>query len=457
MSRSITLYEGRNVVRFVLVSVLGIWLSGCSSDSSRLDLTRTDPFTNPFSTASANAPTSSSTVTSQPLPGSSNTAYAVPARPSPVAVANRQTPAPAYTASVEASKAEPVGGSANGWSAMGGTPIIVGQADSLNTLSSRYGVPSSALLSANGLRSASQVQAGMHIVIPVYSSGAKTASAEPAPASADPKKRHGLDAAKADTDPDVDNDTPKSKAKLKAQKTAADDDAETPAKAKDKAKAKLAATDDSSVIGKDKAKVKADAKIADSKPVDPKAEKTKADKAKVADADTPKASTAKTPATKSAPTKFAVVDPTPTAKLSQADAKTPETSAETDAKGGAPEFRWPARGRIIQGYKDSGNDGINISVPEGTSVRAAESGVVAYAGSGLKGYGNLVLIQHPNGYVSAYANNGELNVKRGETVKRGQVIAKSGESGNVTSPQLHFELRDKGGTPVDPTSFLAGI
>ncbi len=121
-----------------------------------------------------------------------------------------------------------------------------------------------------------------------------------------------------------------------------------------------------------------------------------------------------------------------------------------------PEFRWPARGRIIQGFKAGANEGINIAVPEGTAVKAAEAGVVAYAGNELKGYGNLVLIRHPNGFVSAYANNGEISVKRGETVKRGQAIAKSGQSGNVSSPQLHFELR-KGSTPVDPTDFLAGL
>ncbi len=95
-------------------------------------------------------------------------------------------------------------------------------------------------------------------------------------------------------------------------------------------------------------------------------------------------------------------------------------------------------------------------MPEGTAVKAAEGGVVAYAGSELKGYGNLVLIRHPNGYVTAYANNGEIDVKRGETVKRGQMIAKSGQSGNVSSPQLHFELR-KGAQPVDPTGYLAGL
>ena len=111
---------------------------------------------------------------------------------------------------------------------------------------------------------------------------------------------------------------------------------------------------------------------------------------------------------------------------------------------------------ISQGFKSGGNDGINISVPEGTAVKAAEGGVVKYAGSEPKGYGKLVLIQHPNGFVSAYAHNGELDVKRGDTVKRGQTIAKAGQTGNVSSPQVHFELR-KGSTPVDPTGYLAGL
>ncbi|TXM89352.1 M23 family metallopeptidase, partial [Methylobacterium sp. WL122] len=117
-------------------------------------------------------------------------------------------------------------------------------------------------------------------------------------------------------------------------------------------------------------------------------------------------------------------------------------------------FRWPAKGRVISGYGSSGNEGINIAVPEGTSVKAAEDGTVAYAGSDVKGYGKLVLVRHANGYVSAYAHNGELDVKPGEKVKRGQTIAKSGASGNVTSPQLHFEIR-KSGAPIDPMSQLA--
>lgn len=124
---------------------------------------------------------------------------------------------------------------------------------------------------------------------------------------------------------------------------------------------------------------------------------------------------------------------------------------------GSLSFRWPVKGRVISGYgsKPGGlrNEGINIAVPEGTDVRSAEAGVVAYAGNELKGYGNLVLIRHEGGWVTAYAHNKDLFVKRGDTVKRGDVIAKAGQTGSVTSPQVHFEVR-KGATAMDPMRFL---
>ena len=186
-----------------------------------------------------------------------------------------------------------------------------------------------------------------------------------------------------------------------------------------------------------------------------------ADKLAAKPAEAPVKQVAEVPA-KQAEKPAAAAKPQQVAKLETGAAPTqsavpaaaPQAAAEPESD--KPEFRWPARGRIIQGFKAGANDGINIAVPEGTAVKAAEAGVVAYAGSELKGYGNLVLIRHPNGFVSAYANNGEISVKRGETVKRGQAIAKSGQTGNVSSPQLHFELR-KGSTPVDPTDFLAGL
>jgi murein DD-endopeptidase MepM/ murein hydrolase activator NlpD len=121
-------------------------------------------------------------------------------------------------------------------------------------------------------------------------------------------------------------------------------------------------------------------------------------------------------------------------------------------------FRWPVQGRIISAFgtkPDGGhNDGINVAVPAGTSVKAAENGVVAYAGNELKGYGNLVLIRHSNNWVSAYAHNDEILVQRGDQVRRGQVIAKAGNTGQVSQPQVHFELR-KGSRPVDPTKFMS--
>jgi murein DD-endopeptidase MepM/ murein hydrolase activator NlpD len=152
--------------------------------------------------------------------------------------------------------------------------------------------------------------------------------------------------------------------------------------------------------------------------------------------------------------------PVQTARMATEEpANTDTVVKQADAAGGLPSFRWPVKGRIISafGAKTNGaqNDGINLAVPEGTPVKAAEDGVVAYAGNELKGYGNLVLIRHADGFVSAYANASELLVKRGDSVKRGQTIAHAGQTGNVTSPQLHFEIR-KGSTPVDPTKYLGG-
>jgi murein DD-endopeptidase MepM/ murein hydrolase activator NlpD len=136
---------------------------------------------------------------------------------------------------------------------------------------------------------------------------------------------------------------------------------------------------------------------------------------------------------------------------------TEQVAQEADDGNGSGIFRWPVRGRVISKFgskpNNTKNEGINIAVPEGTVVRAAEAGVVAYAGNELKGYGNLVLIRHQNGWVTAYAHNKELTVKRGDTVRRGDVIAKGGQTGSVTSPQVHFEVR-QGATPVDPMKYL---
>ncbi len=407
----------RTAARAALTGLVGIWLSGCSADSSRLSGTFDNPFTNPFSTASNDAGASGPQFGSAPV--APNADYAAAAHPSPVAVAALSPAAPATTGQIKSSNNQPVTGFGTGWSAVGGSPIVVADGDSLDSLSRRYGVPPAAMLKSNGLSSAAQVHGGMRLVIPVYNANVAAAPAEKA-------KR----LASAET-PDPAHAKP-TKAKRARNDAADSDDAASRAKTKKPAHDAVAAASPPPGKSAVKPAAKAAAPVVTAQ----------------VDAD------AKAAAAKKKPT----ADATPTSSLHAGDPAPapPLTGAQADAAGVAPEFRWPARGRVIEGFKVGGNDGINIAVPEGTSVRAAESGVVAYAGNGLKGYGNLVLIRHPNGFVTAYANNGELEVKAGETVKRGQIVAKSGQSGNVSSPQLHFELR-KGTTPVDPTSYLAGL
>ena len=120
-------------------------------------------------------------------------------------------------------------------------------------------------------------------------------------------------------------------------------------------------------------------------------------------------------------------------------------------------FAWPVQGSIISQFGVSGNgrrnDGINISASKGTSIKAAENGVVAYCGNELKGFGNLILVKHSDGWVTAYAHADKISVKKGMTVKKGQIIGEVGNTGNVKTPQLHFEVR-KGTKAVNPINYL---
>src|SRR5579864_1326595 len=133
----------------------------------------------------------------------------------------------------------------------------------------------------------------------------------------------------------------------------------------------------------------------------------------------------------------------------------PETASIPSPRAGHG-FLWPVQGRIIAhfgaGPNGTQNDGIDISAPEGTPVLAADSGVVAYAGNELRGYGNLVLVKHADGWMTAYGHNARILVKRGDRVQRGQVIAHVGSTGAVSEPQLHFELR-KGTHALDPLDY----
>nr|WP_110749394.1 peptidoglycan DD-metalloendopeptidase family protein [Phyllobacterium leguminum] len=137
------------------------------------------------------------------------------------------------------------------------------------------------------------------------------------------------------------------------------------------------------------------------------------------------------------------------------DAETDVASAPSAT--GISQMRWPVRGKVLSSYgqREGGavNDGIDIMVPEGTPVKAAENGVVIYAGDGLKEFGNTVLVRHENGLVTVYGHNSQITVQRGQKVRRGDEVARSGMSGNAKSPKLHFEVR-KNSTPVNPAKYL---
>jgi murein DD-endopeptidase MepM/ murein hydrolase activator NlpD len=132
-------------------------------------------------------------------------------------------------------------------------------------------------------------------------------------------------------------------------------------------------------------------------------------------------------------------------------------SADTRGTDATPIFHWPVHGKILARFgpqldgRKSG--GINIAVPEDTPIECAEDGVVLYAGSGLKGFGNLVLVRHANNYVTVYAHAKELRVKRGDQVRRADIIGRSGQTGNVSTPQVYFEVR-KDSAPLDPLRVL---
>lgn len=131
----------------------------------------------------------------------------------------------------------------------------------------------------------------------------------------------------------------------------------------------------------------------------------------------------------------------------------------TPAKPGSL-FDWPVQGRMIGSYglSEAGkrNDGVNIAAPVGTPVRAAADGEVVYRGSELDGYGNLLLIKHEDGFVTAYAHNDAMLVKKGDRVRKGQVIAKVGQTGSASEPQLHFEIRQNL-KAIDPVALMGSL
>jgi murein DD-endopeptidase MepM/ murein hydrolase activator NlpD len=148
---------------------------------------------------------------------------------------------------------------------------------------------------------------------------------------------------------------------------------------------------------------------------------------------------------------------TPQVKPTTSVSSTQPTQSTKVSKYRKTKFAWPVRGSICSRYgtigKGRANDGINIKAAQGTAVKAADRGTVAYAGNELKGFGNLILVRHDDGWITAYAHNEKLLVKKGQSVARGEKIATVGTTGGVNTPQLHFEIR-AGKNPVDPTLYL---
>jgi murein DD-endopeptidase MepM/ murein hydrolase activator NlpD len=450
MSRVVELLCSRRTPQVAVLALMSFGFAGCSADmQTRLSQ---NSYSNPFSsqpetTASVAAPTPQVERRELPQYARPQAQYQSSALPPPIA-APQSYPAAGVSgggrgvASYTPPARQPIEttGSvaprsiaatrAPGREA--GTTIIVGTSDTMDALAHRYGVTSAEILKANGYKGPRALQPGQQLVIPPRAVAAAPAVVAPkpvavaAPVAAAPSV-HIVN--RGDTLMTIAHRNHVPVAEL--------------AKANGiEANSKLKLGQKISVPG---------AKSAAAPLAAAPAQVAAAQPAAVAPPAT------KLAAIEPAKEKARLAQATTTPEAAAAVTETPVKTAE--ATGALPTFRWPVRGRVVTGYgaKTNGksNDGINVAVPEGTPVKAAEDGVVAYSGNELKGYGNLVLIRHSNGYVTAYAHASELMVKRGETIKRGQIIAKSGQSGEVGSPQLHFEIR-KGSSPVDPLQFLNG-
>jgi murein DD-endopeptidase MepM/ murein hydrolase activator NlpD len=389
----------RGLMQLAPIALIASGLAACSSDLARFN---DNSLSNPYA---SHPPTNSNVAAAQPGPATGQ----VDARPLP-------PPRSDVTGTVAAARS-----GKREWDWNGGTAITVAPGDTIASIAHKHHVPASVIMQANGIRPGSPLPPGQRLVIPRYHPGAEPhiANAHGAPGTHVVAAGENLSS--------IARHYHKPRAAIAKANNLAPD-------------VKLRVGQRLTIPG-----LKAPASAGPAKPIP------------MAQGERPSDPRASAPA--AAPNqKMATNEPAATARLTTPTEPTIETeSGGGEAAPGTPSFRWPVRGRIISAFgahpNGQQNDGIDLSVPEGTSVKAADDGVVAYAGNELKGYGNLVLVRHQNGYVTAYAHASELMVKRGDQVKRGQVIARSGQTGNVSAPQLHFEIR-KGKVPVDPTQFL---
>ena len=466
------------VSRLAVCAALALATAACSSDANRIEQPFSNPFTpHPATTGSIGAqqPTTTGSIQSQPLPPAQahyqpapyQQPYGQPPSPhaQPVAyqpqgvsgggrgVSPYQPPRAEVTGSVAARPVVAQQPQPQRWDWSGGTPITVAQGETLETISRRYGVPPIAIAEANGMTTGTPVYPGQRLVIPKYS----YSGAQPAP-------QPQLAAVPATTG-SVRNEPPARPLAPQGQVHTVAPGETMFSIARRYGVSPVALAQANQVVPHHKLRMGerltipgTNARTAMPRPAPQPQMQAQVQAQRPAPVVATPSQQRMAEVQPQPQNSARVIAPVKDNAIEQA-AKEKEEAAEPTSSGGAAGFRWPVRGRVIAGFgpKPTGqqNDGINIAVPEGTPVKASEDGVVAYSGNELKGYGNLVLVRHANGHVTAYAHASELLVKRGESVKRGQVIAKSGQTGNVSSPQLHFEIR-KGATPVDPMQFLTG-
>ena len=377
----------------------------------------------------------------QPMPA------AIP--PGSAAVTRAELPPPPPVTPASSVVAANTGGD-YGWSAVGGEVVTVKSGQTLYSLASQYGVPEKQLLSANQMRSAADIRAGRVIVIPHRVALAPDTAIKPTPVSYTPPAAR-VPATTATTHTVVGGDTLYSIARrygTTVNTLTALNNLPSAGSIRIGQTLRLPGAGHMTIAAAPKTVPGAQPTRVAS--LDPKVKIPPQPKAE----EPPMASTAGAPKIPAVPTVPVIKGGSnDTARATAAIDKAADPGSATGT-----DFRWPVRGRIIAGFgtKPNGekNDGINLAVPEGTAVKAAEAGTVIYAGNELEGYGNLILIRHADGWVSAYANNRDLTVKRGEKVHRGETIAHAGMTGAVNSPQVHFELR-KGAKPVNPLNYLA--
>lgn len=442
MRNPVSAFRPHTALRVTAVILMAGAAAACSNSSRFGDRL--------FTGSTANQREIIGSASDQPIPAPISTGRAAVTRselpPPPTAVAG------SYGPPTRLGNPDPTTDGPYAWSAVGGAVITVGRAETLDTIAMKFGVPQAQILSANQLTSAAQVRPGRVLVIPhrvavapdAYEYQPATTYGRPAPVAAMEPARPVVQAG---------------------------------------ATGYVVQSGDTLYSISRRLGTTVDALVAVNGLASPDEIRIGQTLRLPADADAGQAM-AYAPTAQTMPTPVAALSPNiRLASPAQTVAAAPprivpapsipvETTASTPVavrmaiddtidppSADGTSFRWPVRGRIISafGTKPNGerNDGINLAVPEGTSVKAVEAGTVIYAGNELEGYGNLVLIRHADGWVSAYAHNNDLVVRRGDSIRRGQTIGHAGMTGSVTSPQVHFELR-QGAKPVNPLDHLTG-